>query len=145
MTSSIEYIQDYILETMRAEFAQDVIEQGILDVKTVKRNELNQLYPIYAVQFGDLQAEGAKNMAKVKGDDYRLPVYIQCIAPSPDIARKLHNRLLSLLIGLKVPYGGEMRKRPGGSMWPLVNSDGSVEAYMFPSSYSVQVQFIDMV
>lgn len=145
MTSSIEYVQDFILETMRSEFAQEVIEQGIPDTETVKRNELNQLYPYYAVQFGDLQAEGAKNMAMVKGDDYRIPVYIQCIASNPTIARKLHNRLMVLLIGLKVPYGAELRKRPGGSMWPLVNSDGTVEAYMFPSSYSVQVQFIDMV
>lgn len=143
--SSLEYTQEEILDYLRGSFAQEVIEQSIEDAVLVPRNKVGQINPYFAVQFGDVQARGARNMALVKGDDYQIPLYVQCLAPKPDIARKMYSRLVDRLLGYRPKYGGPIRKIPGGMMWPLAASDSSAEVYVRPASFGVPFQFIDVL
>lgn len=144
-TNSLEKIQEEILAHLRETFAQEVIEQSLEDSVKVPRNKLGEVTPYYSVQFGDIQARGAKNMASVRADDHHLPVYVQCLAPTPALARKMYSRLVDALLGFKASYSAPMKKIPGGMMWPLTSSDESTEAYIRPGSFSVQFQFVDML
>lgn len=143
--NSLEFTQEEILTKLRSSFAQQVIEQSIEDAIDVPRNQIGDINPYFAVQFGDVQARGARNMAIVKGDDYQLPVYIQCLAPSPDLARKMYSRLVDVLLGYRVTYGGPIRKIPGGMMWPLAASDSGAEVYVRPASFAVPFQFMTVL
>lgn len=139
---SIEDIQDAILDLLTAEMAPwKVVEQAVPNTKTVKRDEKGQIVPYVAIQFGDLAEGSTHNMATPLGDDYRIPFYVQAVAPVPDRARKIANKVIRVVLAKDFPWSGSVRKRPGGGMWPIVSSDGATEAYQFPASFSVPVQY----
>lgn len=138
---SIAQTQEEILALLDAEFVQPVIEQGIPDTYTVRRNGVGAIEPYIAIQFGDLQNARGKSMVGPRGHDYTLPIYIQCIAPKVSIARGLHNKVLDVLLGEGFPWSGNIEKRAGGGMFTMTNSNSATEAYTFPASFGLLVQF----
>lgn len=141
MASNISSIQEAILAHLDTEFVQPVIEQSVPDTNTVLRNAGGAIEPYIAVQFGDLQQGSTYSFAGPRADDYLLPIYFQCIAPTPKIARQLQNKLMDEMLGEGFPWAGSVRKRPGGGMFAVTGSNAATEAYMFPSSFSLVVQF----
>lgn len=143
---SLEEIQEFILAEMKAamEPAVPVWELFIPDTKTVKRNSYGQIYPYVAIQFGDIQQEGSRNMAGTRGDNFIMPVYAQSIGPTAQVARRVSNKFVDNVLGLSVPYGGQVRKRPGGGMYPLISSTGAQEAAVFPISLGIPLQILNV-
>jgi len=139
--STIEQTQEDILELLESEFVQPIVEQGIPDIYTVLRNNVGQIEPYIAIQFGDLQNSQGKSMIGPRGHDYDMPIYVQCIAPDPKIARQLQNKLVNVLLGISFDWSGNMAKRPGGGMFPMTNSNSATEAYVSASSFGLPVQF----
>lgn len=138
---SIEDIQENIIETLESAFVQPVVEQAVPDSHTVLRNDKGQIEPYLAIQFGDLQAGRTRSMAGPHGDDYGIPIYVQTVASTPKVARRLANKVVRVLLGTSYEWSGSIRKRPGGGMWPIVTSDGATEAYQFPASFTVLAQY----
>lgn len=120
---------------------QEVVEQAVPDVASVKRNAAGKITPYIAVQFGDIQEGRGHNFAGPRHDDYQLPVYIQVIAADAKDARKGYNRVIDKMLGATFPWTGNIRKRPGGGMWAMTSSNGATEAYMFPASFTLLVQY----
>lgn len=144
MSYSIEDVQEAILADLKAAFepVHNVVEQAIPNTWTVKRQEgTNKIVPYVALQFGDTNESGAKSMIGPEGDDYAIPIYIQTVAGTPSVARRLANKVIRVMLGNDYPWSGHVSKRPGGGMWPIVSSNGATEAYQFPASFSVPVQF----
>lgn len=138
---TIDQTQEEILSLLRSQFAQEIVEQGIPDIRTVRRNAANEIDPYIAIQFGDLQQGRGTSMVGPRGDDYILPIYFQCIAPEVGIARGLQNKVLDVMLGAGFPWSGNVRKRPGGGMFTMTNSNSATEAYTFPASFGLTVQF----
>lgn len=138
---SISQTQEEILTLLDSRFVQPIVEQGIPDITTVRRNGVGDIEPYIAVQFGDLQQGSSYSMVGPRGDDYVLPIYFQCIAPEVGIARSLQNKLLDVMLGAGFPWSGNVRKRPGGGMFTMTNSNSATEAYTFPASFGLLVQF----
>lgn len=145
MALNLVEVQDEILATLQAAIPQPVVEQAIPDANTVRKVN-GQITPYLALQFGDLQfIASGQGFTGVRTNDYDLPIYVQVCAADPTIARKIASgNVLSALLGLSFPWTGELRKRPGGGMWPIVNSNGATEAYLFPSSWATRVQIADV-
>lgn len=141
MPSNIEGIQQAILNALESQFPQPVVEQGIADAETVLRNAHGGIDPYIAIQFGDLQQGRGFSFAGPRGDDYILPMYFQCIAPTPALARGLQNRLVDMMLGRGFSWAGQVRKRPGGGMFSMTNSNNATEAYTMPASFGLLVQF----
>lgn len=134
-------IQDAILTSLENSLATPVFEQAIPDASPVRKVS-GEILPYVALQFGDLQDRiSGLGFTGVRANDYELPIYIQVVAANPEIARKIASgTVLDAMLGLSLPGTGEVRKRPGGGMWPIVNSNGATEAYLVPSSWAVTVQ-----
>lgn len=141
MASTIGITQEEMLALIDAAFVQPVVEQGIPDIDTVRRNSVGDIEPYIAIQLGDLQQGRNRSFVGPRGDDYVMPIYAQCIAPSAKIARQLQNKLVDVLLGAGFPWSGNVRKRPGGGMYTMTNSNSATEAYSFPSSFGLLVQF----
>ena len=76
-----------------------------------------------------------------RNNDFELPIYVQVVAATPGTARKIaSSNVLNELLGFSLPWTEEVRKRSGGGMWPIVNSNGATEAYLYPLSWAVTVQ-----
>lgn len=142
---SLDVIQDKILQEMDDRFAQKIVEQTIPDSETVLRDDRGNVIPYISIQFGDIRRGRSKNMATVRGDDYILPLYVQAIAPDPTACRKIYNKVIREMVGLKLPYAGVITKSSWGAMWTIANSTNATEAYMYPCSFSVLIQLIDGV
>lgn len=143
MTFSLEEIQDDWLDAIRAGVVQEVVEQSIPDWQTLARNEEGDFEPYYAVQFGDLSPGRTTSLAGPWGDDYRLPFYAQAVAPTPEIARQMINKLMRVILGLGFTWSGQIRKRPtSGGAFGMKNPSGAIEAYIMPTSYDVLVQLM---
>ena len=134
-------IQDAILEKLRASIPQPVHEQAIPDAMTVRKVD-GKIQPYVALQFGDLQDRASgRGFTGVRHNDYELPVYIQVVAANPEVTRKIaSSTVLDAMLGFSLSWTGEVRKLPGGGMWPIVNSNGATEAYLYPSSWAVTIQ-----
>lgn len=142
--TSEEQVQEEILAHLETVLAQPVVEQAIPDSKTVRRNSVGAVEPYVAIQFGDLQVGSTTSFAGPVGDDYILPVYTQAVGSTARIARQVSNRVRLALIGASFDWAGQIRKRPGGGMFPIVSSNGATEAYQFPASFGVLIQFADL-
>lgn len=140
---SIETTQEAVL-TLLGTLPQEVVEQAVPDTSTVLRNSEGAIDPYIAIQFGDLQQGYTSNMASVRGDDYILPIYTQAVGPTPKIARQVANRVVDKLLGKTFTYAGNIRKRPGGGMFPIVATNGATEAYMFPASFGLLIQWAEV-
>lgn len=137
---SVDDIQQQILDFLEDQLNHPVIDQSIPDIDTVERDSLGRIKPYIAIQFGDLQDDGTRSMIGVRGNDYRMPIYIQSIAPTPKGARGISNRVTNLFLGETFPWAGTVRKRAGGGMWPITNSNFATEAYMMPASFSLVLE-----
>lgn len=142
---NIVEVQDRILQSLRDSIPQRVEEQAILNEDTVLRDSVGKIRSYVAVSFGDIQfRSGGQTFAGSRYDDYDLPVYIQVVASTQDDARKIaYDNVLSALMGEKFKWTGQIRKRPGGALWPLIASNGATEAYLAPVSFGVTVQMAD--
>lgn len=138
---NIAGVQQNILTELDSGVAQPVIEQAVPTATTVLRDSTGAIKPYFAVQFGDIQQGRSRSAVGPRGEDYVLPVYVQCIGPTAEIARGLQNKLLDVFLGVDFAYSGNVRKRPGGGMFVLNASNEAVEAYAFPASFGVTVQF----
>lgn len=143
---NIVEIQDAILEHLDSSLPQRVVEQSIPDSETVLRDSRGNIQNYVAIQFGDLQVKyRGQGFAGVRNDDYELPVYVQAISPDPRTARVIAgSKVLSSLLGMKQDWTGQIRKRPGGGMWPIISSNQATEAYVFPVSFGVTVQLTEV-
>lgn len=141
MAISLELIQEGILDHLETTLPYPIVEQAVPDIDTVRRNTTTKrIEPYVAIQFGDIQQGRRYNLASPMGDDYILPIYSQAVAPTAKAARQISNRLLMNLLAQTFPWSGSVRKRSGGSLWPIVNSNNATEAYMNPSSFGLLIQ-----
>lgn len=136
---TIEQAQEEILAHLRESFNQDVYEVAIPPEGELVRDRQGKLKPYIAIQFGDLQQVGARNMASSLHNNYVLPFYIGAVASDAKIIRRLNTRLNVNLLGLTVSNGGQVEKRAGGMIFYLPAQMGAVEAYISPASFSVPV------
>lgn len=139
-------IQDYIFNHLESTLPQPLYEQGIPDAQTVRKVN-GKVQPYVALQFGDLQERASgRGFSGVRFNDYDLPIYIQVVAADPKVARKIaSDSVLDAMLGLQTDWTDQVRKRPGGGMWPITNSNGATEAYLVPSSWAVTVQMAETV
>lgn len=120
-------------------------QQGIPDGEKAIRREDGKIVPYYAYQFGDVQQEGTRSFSGPMGDDYIQPIYVQCVAPSAGEAQEMANLVTMRAIGATFSYGGSLRKRPGGALWPIIASNGATEAYESAISFGLLLQLIEDV
>lgn len=134
-------IQDKIIDQLADNSPFPVAEQAIPDAETVVKVG-GKIEPYIALQFGDLQDRaGGRGFTGVRHNDYELPIYIQVVSADMSKARKIRDgAVLDMMLGFSQAWAGEVRKRPGGGMWPITNSNGATEAYLYPSSWAVTVQ-----
>lgn len=139
--STIEQTQEEILTLVDSQMPQPVVEQGVVDIETVKRNGVGDIEPYIAIHFGMLQSGRGKSFIGPRGHDYILPIYVQCVSPEPKIARQLQNKIVDVLLGEGFPWSGQIEQRPGGAIFPMTNSNAATEAYVSASSFGLLVQF----
>lgn len=146
MTLNLVEVQDQILEALESAVPYPVVEQGIPDSYTVRKVD-GKILPYIALQFGDLQRrQDGQTFIGVRTFDYELPMYVQVCSANARQARQIASGVvLEALLGLRFPWTGEVRKRPGGGMFQITQSNGATEAYLFPSSWAVTIQLIDTV
>lgn len=142
---NLSRLQDEILGYFESKVPQPVYEQGIPDADTVKKVG-GKVLPYVAIQFGDLQERSSgRGFSGVRHNDYDLPIYIQVVAADPTVARRIaSDTVLDAMLGVQMNWTGEVRKRPGGGMWPITNSNGATEAYLVPSSWAVVIQVAEV-
>lgn len=142
MAFSLDTIQEEIITylTNTAFPGQEVIETARPDAVTAPRDAAGNIKPFVTYRFGDIAQYGPRSFAGARGDDYRLPLYLECVAPTPEIARKLRNRAVDKMLGSTFTLSGDMRKTPGFGSLPVTNSDGAVEAYAYPTSFGILIQ-----
>lgn len=141
---SLDKIEADILEALDEDVfpGQEVVEQAYEDTKTLLLNAAGDITPYIAVQFGDLQPWGSTSFVGPRGDDYVIPLYLLCVAPTPAIARGLRNRGIDLFLGQSFEWAGQIRKRVGGGIYPMKKSDGTTSAYIAPLSFGLVCQLV---
>lgn len=141
MAFTVDALQADILAYLDEQFVQPVIDQGYVDSVTIRRNPQGKIEPYIAVDFGDEQQGRARSFIGAWGDDYVMPVYFRVVGTTPKISRDLKNKLTRVLLGQTFPWAGQVRKRAGGGVWPVMNAGGSaVEAYVTPASFGIVLQ-----
>lgn len=141
MIPTLDDIEDNILAHLDSVTAARVEEHAIPDLETVPRDENGEVVPYVSVQFGDLiPVAGGEGFVSPLFDDYLLPVYLQAIASDPRESRRLANFLTLHFLGQQFPFSGSVRKRIAGAQFPMEGTDGAVEAYIWPLSFSLLVQ-----
>lgn len=145
MALNLSDIKDAIRAYLEANIVDDVVEQAVPDAQTVLRNADGTVKPYVSYQFGDLQRlyGGARGLIGVRHDDYELPIRIQAQAPDAKMASDMADHVLDVALGFSSDYTGEVRKRPGGGMFSIVNTNGATECYTFPVSFAVTLQMTD--
>lgn len=145
MTSE-ESVQEAILADLRAALpaTQKIIEQAYVEARGLQKTAQGDVIPFYAISFGSMNQNGARSFVGPRGDDYEIPIYAQAVAHNPRTARQMANKLNDLLLGNGYAWSGQVRKRMGGGgVFPVVNSNNATEAYSFPSSFAVTIQYTD--
>ena len=140
MANNLEAIQNAVIAEIQS-MPQKTYEQAVPDAASLKRTPAGAVDVYITYQFGDIQASGVTSFAGPRADDYQMPLYVQVIAPTPQTARQVYNRLMDKLLGSTFPYTGNIRKRAGGGMWPITGSTNAVECYVFPASFGLLIQF----
>lgn len=138
----LEQIQEAVLTHLRSSLAAPVVEQAIVDIDNVVRTAAGDIDPYFAIQLSMPMQRGATSFMGPRGDDYVQVAYIQAIAPTPEIARKMSNKLWDAFLGMTFPWTGSVRQRSGGAFLPMVNSNNATEAYVMPSSFGVVIQLV---
>lgn len=141
MATSLDEVQEDIFKLLDDAFVQPVIEQTVEDTVQLPRNVTGDIEPIISVQFGVLQNGRLQSFSGSRGHDYILPVYVQVVAHTPALARKLGNKVIDTMLGYDTDWTGQVTMRPGGSLYPIAGSDNTVAATVFPLSFGVPIQF----
>ena len=145
MTYSLDLSQQQFIDTLAAEFVQPAFEIAIPEPNTVRRNAAGTIEPYITYQFGDISDGYSETFAGATSNDFWLPFYIQAIAGDAATARRMGNKLVRVFLGDTHEFGGQVRKRFGGSIFTVANADGTVVAYIFPVSLGVKIQLFDNV
>lgn len=145
MAYSLDVSQQAIIDYIRSGMPQEIYEVAIPEPETIIRTPGGNVEPYIAFQFGDLSDGYSETFGGARTNDFWLPIYFQTVASEAEVCRKISNRLVHKMLGYQAPYGGETRKRMGGKMLPIGNSDGTVMAYISPASFGVKIQLFDDV
>lgn len=145
MAYSLDLSQQQFIDTLAAGFVQPAFEIAIPEPNTVKRNAAGKIEPYLTYQFGDISDGYSETFAGATSNDFWLPFYVQAIAGDAATARRIGNKLVRVFLGDTHGFGGQVRKRFGGSIFPVANADGTVVAYIFPISLGVKIQLFDNV
>lgn len=140
MVYSLDVSQQNLIDLLTTNFVQKSYEIAIPEPETLKRNAQGKVDPYIAFQFGDLQDGYSETFGGAETNDFWLPFYAQVVASDAAVARKLGNKMVRTLLGYSEIYGGQVRKRMGGSMFPIGNMDGTIAAYIMPISFGVKIQ-----
>lgn len=142
---NIVQVQDGILSHLRSGIPQEVYEQGITDAQTVKKVN-GVLVPYVAIQFGSLSPRSrGRGFTGVRTFDHDLSMQVQVVAADPTIARKImYENVYDAMVGLSLPWTGEVYPDRIGGVFPIVTSNGSTEAYQYASGFVVTLQMIDV-
>lgn len=142
--NTLTLIQEEILARLKSKFVQPIYEVALPDSETLIRDKNGKFVPYIAIQFGDLQQQGSRNMAHAWGHNYVMPIYCGSVAPDASTTRKLANKLNMVLLGYTNEYTGEMEKRAGGMMYPIPAQMGAFEAMVAPASFGLPVQILEV-
>lgn len=147
MVSSLEYLQDKILEELQTEFAQPVYLEGIPNGGSLRINDRGRVDPYLTVQFSDPFTGGSRGFVGQKNNDYRFTFAVQVLTPDADIGRRLSNKLFRVLVGKQWEYMlGEISKNPvGGAINTINQSDPALQVYMVPSWFRFTFQYVDEI
>lgn len=142
---NIVQVQDCILSHLRSEIPQEVYEQGITDAQTVRKTN-GKIVPYVAIQFGSLSPrERGRGFTGVRTFDHDLSMQVQVVAADPTIARKImYENVYDAMVGLSLPWTGEVYPGRIGGVFPIVTSNGATEAYQYASGFVVTLQMIDV-
>lgn len=125
---------------------QPVHEQAVEDLTILERMPNGKVRPYVAYLTGDIQPWGSRSFCGPRGDDYVLPVYFKIVVAGDNtptgipLGKQLAARCIDRFLGANFDWAGQVRKRAGGSMFPIKKSDGSTEAIVFPVSFGLTVQ-----
>ena len=137
---SLQQIQDKILTYVATLTPWDVEERAVPDIKDVPVTKNGSWASFVTVQFGMIQQGRGRSMVGPRGHDYNLPVHIQVTSETMAEARLIANRIIDGFLGASFDWAGNVQTRVGGSIFPMKNSDGAVEAYMAPLGFGIPVQ-----
>jgi hypothetical protein len=141
MALTLGQTQEAIIEYVDSKFVQPIVEQGIPDTSTVRRNSVTKaIEPYLAYQLLPIRQGNVRSFAGPRGDDYDLIIQFQCIAPTAKVARQLSNKLIDEMLGETFPYAGSVRMRLDGGMVPVIASNAATEAYMVPTSFGIVLE-----
>lgn len=140
MTYSLDVSQQNLIDLLKANFVQKSYEVAIPEPETLIRDEGGNVQPYIAYQFGDLQDGYSETFGGAATNDFWMNFNVQVVSSDPVISRKLGNKLVKVFLGYSEQYGGQVRKRLGGSMNPIGNMDGTIAAYIMPISFGVKIQ-----
>lgn len=139
---SNEYgVQEAFLAALDAAMTEPIYETAIPDSQTAKRDSSGRVVPYIAIQFGDISDTGEMSFGGVRTADYAMPLYVQCVAPTPKRARVMANNVRNEMLGLDFEWTSEISKRAGGGVFNMVASNGATEAYVAASSFTVTFQY----
>ena len=123
---------------------QKVYKQAVADTTILQTDSAGVVKPYVSYALGDLQQWGSTSMIGARGDDYVLPLYLKIVVPGSDagilIGEALYDRCIDLFLGHKFTASGAVRKRAGGSQFPLTKADGATEAIVYPVSFGIVTQ-----
>lgn len=142
---NITQAQDGILNHLRSKIPQQVYEQGITDAQTVRKVN-GKVVPYVALQFGALSPrERGRGFTGARTFDHDLTIQVQAVAADPTIARKImFESVYDAMVGLSLPWTGEVNPDRMGGVFPIVTSNGATEAYQYASGFRVTLQMIDI-
>lgn len=138
---NIVQVQDGILNHLRAQVPQRVVEQAVEDNQTVQKVN-GKVVPYVAIQFGSLSPrQRGRTFAGVRTFDHDLSIQVQVIAATQTIARKImYDNVYNAIVGLSLPWTGEVYPDRIGGVFPIVTSNGATEAYQYASGFRVTLQ-----
>lgn len=144
MVFTVEKVQEEILAHAKAQFpAQKVVEKAWRDAELVPL--VNGKVPVYiSIEFGDPQPTKQHSAIGVWGDNHVMPISFFAMSPTPEVTRKLSNRIFQKMLGFSTDYAGELKKRAGGQIMPLVASNGAMEGYSVLIMFDISIQLADV-
>lgn len=145
MTLNIVSTQEAILDKLRTSLPQEVFEQGVPDADTVRKVN-GQIIPYVTCQFGSLSPRArGQTLVGVRTFDHELTIQAQVVAASPEIARRImFDNVYDVLVGLSLPWMGEIRADRIGGVFPITTSNGATEAYQQASGFRATLQMNDV-
>lgn len=147
MVFSLEVSQQAVLDRVKSAMPPGfkMFEIAAPEPETLKRNGKGEVEPYLSYQFVSPSDAGSRTFGGVRTASFWMGINFQVVASDAALGRKLNNRLFNAVLGFEVPYGGEVETRFTGPMLPIGNMDGTMAAFIFPSSFGAQVQLFNDV